>query len=309
MMPLEWTNPHRPCPHVSLTPFLHLTDHPAPMCNGSRRAERPSMPSLRDTRIYIYTIPKSGTYLMSGFVHALGFPSTGWHIAQSKTLETLSVDTQTNAREPSTTAVSRSYLNAFKSVPSGHHAFGHFSPLYLTPGLIVDRGYRFIAIKRHPREVLVSEFIDFRHRRTDVAWVSEARIPDPHRAFEAYLAQHGPVIRHICIDFLLMQQTAASPLYRELMREPRHLLLDFARFTDPETGPGVAAEVAAFLGSAMPDTELPHVWAAALNANNKTKTAGLKLPYARASLWTDDAEAHYQRLGFHKITDDLECAG
>jgi hypothetical protein len=244
------------------------------------------MPSLRDTRIYIYTIPKSGTYLMSGFVHALGFPSTGWHIAQSQTLETLSADAKTNAREPSKTAVARGYLDSFTAVPPGHHAYGHFSPLYLTPSLITEHGYRFIAIKRHPRDVLVSEFIDFRHRRVDVAWVSEARIPDPQRAFETYLARHGKVIRHICASFLLLEQTVANPLYRELMRERRHLFLDFARLVDSE----VSSE-----------------WRKALAADNKTKAAGLALRYDRVALWTEKAEATYAQLAFDELAGGLRC--
>jgi hypothetical protein len=265
------------------------------------------MPSLRDTRIYIYTIPKSGTYLMSGFVHALGFPSTGWHIAQSQTLETLSADAKTNAREPSKTAVARGYLDSFTAVPPGHHAYGHFSPLYLTPSLITEHGYRFIAIKRHPRDVLVSEFIDFRHRRVDVAWVSEARIPDPQRAFETYLARHGKVIRHICASFLLLEQTVANPLYRELMRERRHLFLDFARLVDPDLGPIAAAEVAAFLGQTVTGSEVSSEWRKALAADNKTKAAGLALQYDRVALWTEKAEATYAQLAFDELAGGLRC--
>jgi hypothetical protein len=268
------------------------------------------MPMIAEQRVYIYTIPKSGTYLMSGFLRELGLRSSGMHIALNHTLETHAVDSATNLRSPSKAMVQKLYIDAFRSVPPRQHAFGHLSPLYLPAGIINRRGYQFIAVKRHPREVLESEFVDFRHRRLDVDWVSESSIPDPQQAFETYLSRHGAVIRDICIEFMLLEQIAHSPMYQHLMGgRNRHLFVDFSRFIDRGAGPRVAAGIATFLLDHTDTVDVRLAWQKALEADNKTKATMMKLPYERASLWTTAAEAHYRQLGLHQIADQLGCVG
>lgn len=270
-----------------------------------RDAQRVARPSARCARAYIYTIPKAGTYLMSAFVHALGWASSGWHVAQNHVLYTLEFDRRTNLERPSKATASDSYLNSFSRLPERQHAFGHFNPLFVPASLLADKDYRVIALRRHPREVLVSEFIDFRHRRHDLAWVGEGRVPDHAEAFALYLREHGPVIRNICLDSLLLEQMQASLDYGELCRGARVLFQDFGTFVGAATGPAAALAIARFLGDGRDADEIAAVRVQALAADNKTKATELVLPYEREALWTQAAEQAYQALGFYSLAARL----
>jgi hypothetical protein len=256
-------------------------------------------------RAYIFTVPKAGTYLMSEFLTRLGLASSGWHIAQNKALHTHGLDADTNRSEPSRAMVATSYLSSFRKLPAGQHAFGHFNPLYVPPQVLLDKDYCIIAVRRHPREVLVSEFIDFRHRRRDVDWVSEQRIPDHAEAFLAYLRQHGHVIRNICLNFLLLREASSQLHYLELVGRPRHLFTDFRSFVDPQTGPAEATRIADFLGCRLAASAIEQCHEAALASDNKTKSEGLVLPYPRQALWSDQAEQEYAALGFEHLAAQL----
>ena len=255
----------------------------------------------RCKRVYIYTIPKAGTYLMSAFVHALGWASSGWHVAQNKVLRTLELDERTNREEPSLAMAPTNYLNSFRTLPEAQHSFGHFNPLFVPTTLLMDKEYRVLALRRHPREVLVSEFIDFRHRRRDVAWVSVAAVPDHAEAFALYLRQHGPVIRNICTQFLLLDHVQALPDYRALCGGPRVMTLDFRAFVGDANGPDAALAIARFLGDERGGAEIAALREQALAADNKTKATELALPYERQALWTSAAHEAYEALQF----DDL----
>lgn len=257
------------------------------------------------SRSYIFTIPKAGTYLMDEFLSQLGSASTGWHVSMNNYLDTKKFDAKTNKTQPSTTHVARPYLATFRQVPAGGHAIGHFNPLFVPPGLLNTLGYRVIAVRRHPREVLVSEFIDFRHRRTDVRFVAEATIADPGEAFLAYLREHGPVIRNICANYLLLQDNCRNLFYRQVLGRELALFVDFRQFIDAQRGPDIARRIAAFLGTGLDDAAVQVCWQAALDADNKTKSDDVKLPYARESLWTPKAQARYEELGFPALAAHL----
>lgn len=275
---------------------------------GATRPAGPERPAWRGCqRAYIYTVPKAGTYLMSEFLTRLGLASSGWHVAQNKALHTHMLDAETNRSEPSRAMVPTSYLSSFRKLPAGQHAFGHFNPLYVPAQLLQEKDYRIIAVRRHPREVLVSEFIDFRHRRRDVDWVSEARIPDPAEAFTTYLQQHGPVIRNICLSHLLLQHNASLPDYQELAGSAAVLFVDFREFVSPSGGPAVAQAIAGFLGADLGPQDVAQCHAQALASDNKTKSEGLQLPYERPRLWTQGAEQAYAALGFEALAQRMGC--
>lgn len=280
---------------------------PAPAAPAAKRAGSPAPGAPRPGCVYIYTIPKSGTYLMSGFVHALGWANSGWHVELAHVLRTLEHDAQANRERPSQSRVPGSYLRSFRALPEGQHAFGHVNPLYVPTLMLRDRGYRMLAVRRHPREVLVSEFIDFRHRRRDVDWVSEARVPDHAEAFALYLRQHGPVVRNICQQYLLLQQVHALPEYESLCGGPRVLFMDIKAFLDEGRGPALAARIAEFLGCSLGLGEAARLRTEALAADNKTKATDLALPYVREALWTPSAEAAYAELGFDDLARRLGC--
>lgn len=249
---------------------------------------------MSSVKAYIYTIPKAGTYLTSAFLDLIGVESTGWHISQRKFLETKAFDNETNKSEPSRTMVPRPYLASFRKIPSGSHAFGHFNPMYVVPGVLRD--FRVIAVKRKLKEVVVSEFIDFRYRRRDVAFVSKDLIPDPIKAFEKYMEKHAPIIKNIAHNFLLLEELSRNEDYRYLVGHNNYLFVDFKSFLDPVTGPGVAFEMSNFLGCILDKEEVEKFRLNALMVENKTKSDDSILDFERASIWSDVATDVYMSL-------------
>jgi len=256
-------------------------------------------------RAYIYTIPKAGTYLMDEYLTQLGMTPTGWHVSMTHYLDTRQFDADTNRVQPSSTSVPRSYLGTLKNVPAGGHAFGHFSPSFIPPALLQSLNYRIVAVRRHPKEVLVSEFIDFRHRRSDVRFVSEATVPDPAEAFAIYLREHGPVIKNICANYALLRDLHLNHFYQELVGRHRFIFADFRTFIDAKRGGDTALRIAEFLGIDLPQDEVLARWRAALDADNKTKSDTVQLPYARESLWTPTALQLYKDLGLAAMESHL----
>lgn len=256
-------------------------------------------------RAYIFTIPKAGTYLMDTFLTELGMQPTGWHISLNNYLDTLGHDAEVNKATPSATTVQRHYLATFKRIPEGGHAFGHFNPLFVPPAMLNGMKLHIIAVRRHPREAMVSEFIDFRHRRNDVEFVSVERYPDHREAFLAYMRDHAPVIRNICANYLLLRDSSRNIFYRQLISHDAMLFLDFRQFIDDNRGPEMARRIADFLKLNLPAEEVHTRWRAALDADNKTRSNDVKLPYHRDELWTPAAQRRYEELGFPDIETHL----
>lgn len=260
-------------------------------------------------RAYIYTVPKAGTYLMDAYLSALGMTSTGWHVNLDTYLDTRQFDLTVNATTPSATTVQRPYLGTFRRMPPGSHAVGHFSPLYVPLGVLNKLALRVVAMWRHPREVLVSEFVDFRFRRTDVEFVSARRYPDPRDAFAAYMREHAIAVRHILQDQLLLREVHSHPDFLGRMGFEPLKIVDFRSFLDPEEGWLQARKVARFLGFGQSDERIRQCWREALDADNKTRADALALPLPRQALWTAEAEQRYQALGFELLAARMGYSG
>lgn len=259
--------------------------------------------AITDHKVYIFTIPKAGTYLMSAFLELLGIRSTGWHISEHKYLDTKSFDDDTNRMTPSKTMQKRSYLASFRNVPFGGHAFGHFSPLFLAPGEL--RKYKVIAVKRSLEEALVSEFIDFRYRRRDVKFVSKKEVPNSIEAFERYMDTHAQVFKKIGTNFLLLEEMMKNSLYRDIVGGDRMLFVDFSGFVDSTTGPGISLTIAASVGANLNSADVKDLWVQALNMNNKTKSDGVILDVDRREFWTQHARARFRELGLDELNTKL----
>jgi|GEM_PF-1873902 len=276
------------------------------------------MKNYLENKLYIYTLPKSGTYLMSEFLKLLGSSDTGYHIAFGKYLDTLKFSPEVNSQTPSKTVRNQLYVKTFKDIPLGSHAFGHFNPLYLAPNLIVNNKLKFICIKRNPMEILTSEFIDFRYRRTDVAFVGQEAIADPIEAFEAYMEKHSPIIGSICRNFLLLNEVAKNVHYNEIIGSNRFLFCDFKSFINEDTGPAIAVKIAHFISPALDEKIggfitpvldedfIVSKWREALDSDNKTKSSGLELPFKREDLWSSNALALYEGIGFPSLEEELK---
>jgi hypothetical protein len=65
-------------------------------------------------KVYIYTIPKAGTYFLADFIARLGFNNTGFHVNQNKFLNTAKLDMDTNARFPSRAMERQSFTRTLR---------------------------------------------------------------------------------------------------------------------------------------------------------------------------------------------------
>jgi hypothetical protein len=237
-------------------------------------------------KIYIYTIPKAGTYLLAELVTRLGFVNTGFHVNRDRYLDTLSLDPETNARFPSRAMKKQDFLRTLGDMQPGELAFGHF-PVPMMGWLLPD--FVFVCAYRHPRQTLVAEFIDFRFRRQDVRWVAPAAIPDDRAAFREYLRRHGEGHMAIFSQMLGLTLLLKEPLCSRFQEGQRFHLVAFDRLRGD---PAEAERLARFLRVDPARARAAH--AQALAAETKTKATGLAID--RAALWSDEAEAYYAAL-------------
>ena len=237
-------------------------------------------------KVYIYTVPKAGTYLLAELIARLGFVNTGYHVNQQKFLNTRKLDPETNIRFPSRAVEKQIFVRTLTGMQDGEVAFGHFPvPLmgWLFPAFV------YVCAYRHPRETLVSEFIDFRFRRRDVRWIAPKAIADDAEAFREYLTRHGPGHMTVFSQMLGLTLLLNEPLCARFQEGAKFHMLSFDRL---RTDPAEAERLARFLGV---DAALARpALAGALAADTKTKATDLDID--RAALWSDGAEALYAAL-------------
>jgi hypothetical protein len=253
-----------------------------------------------DAPIYIYTVPKAGTYLLGALLEELGYKNTGWHIANNSYLDTHSFDDVTNREFPSKTKVEKFYIKTFREIQNNQFAFGHLNPSQLPNQLY--HTFHFISSYRHPREVLQSEFIDFRYRRKDVRFVSEAAIFDRVTAFEAYMQEHAPIIRNIFINFLIFQDRYRTPLNRVIFGE-KNLCINFRDLINNNPPESFVRELARFFQHSP--EQILNILRRAQQRDNKTKSTELKLSFNKKELWSEKAESLYRELNFPEIEVEL----
>lgn len=236
-------------------------------------------------KIYIYTIPKAGTYFLADFIARLGFNNTGWHVNRGSFLNTARFDVETNARFPSKAMEKQGFQKTLGLMNDGDIAFGHF-PVPLMAWLFPE--FTFVCSYRHPRETLMSEFIDFRFRRADVPWVSREKVADDREAFALFLAKHGPNHMAVFSQMLAVSLLRNEPLCRRFQPSQFHIV----NFSSLLKDPGEATALAEALG--RPAEAAAAALQATKEAETKTKATGLDID--RAALWSDAAEEFYADL-------------
>jgi hypothetical protein len=184
-----------------------------------------------DRSVYIYTLPKAGTYLLSSTLEELGLPNSGFHISFTSYLDTLAFSPEISRKLPSSTRVNSQYIKTFKQC-AGKMAFGHLSPAFLPPGIFKKTNV--IASYRDPCEILISEFNDFRFIRNDVAFCSKDAEPNDAAAFTRYLERQAPVIRDIMIEMCRYLDSFSNTLYRPKYSECAPVVIDYNRLKDPD---------------------------------------------------------------------------
>ena len=251
--------------------------------------------------IYIHTIPKAGTYFLATLLESLGYFNTGWHIiGVDMYLDTKSFDPDTNRERPTQTEKKQFFIKTFRQIEPSQFAFGHFPPNKLPNGLA--NKFAFLSSYRHPREVLESEFIDFRYRRSDVPFISLNKIESFSEAFEVYLERHGPILRNLFIEFFSLQDRYTNPLYRRAFPD-NNLCIDFKDLISGENSLPTLKRILKFFDCKIDN---PFLFLEQVKAkDNKTKSVGLKLPFEKSELWTEKTRYLYQEIGLEDVEKAL----
>lgn len=249
-------------------------------------------------KIYIYTIPKAGTYLLAEFLERLGFENSGFHVAQYYYLDTHALTLKVNSQTPEVARVDRFFVGTLQSMPEESVAFGHL-PIPLAGWAFPS--FNFIFSFRHPRKTLVSEFIDFRFRRKDIDWLNFEVIPDDRKAFSAYLRNHGPIHMSIFSDFVACSTLFNDPFFQRYTPE-RSIFVNFDTFLkDPSEAVRIAEHFGRDAATGLAARE------AALAAETKTKAVDLEID--RDSLWTAENERLYEDLGVFNAVERARSTG
>jgi len=236
-------------------------------------------------KVYIYTIPKAGTYFLADFIGRLGFRNTGFHVNQNRFLNTAKFDVETNAKFPGRAMEKKLFIKTLRDMNDGDLAFGHF-PVPMMAFMFPD--FFFVCSYRHPRQTLISEFIDFRFRREDLKWLDRETIPDDKMAFATYLEKHGENHVSIFSQMLGISLLRSEPLCKRFQTNKFHMLHFEALLKDHKVAEDLAVALGvdpALAADALEKTKM---------ADLKTKATGLEID--RDALWSDQAEELYQRI-------------
>lgn len=246
--------------------------------------------------IYIYTIPKAGTYFLAELLGMLGFHNTGYHVSRRSYLDTRNHSLEENARTPSVARVNQFFVRTLRRLEDRDVAFGHFpAPLYPQ---IFARQPKFICSYRAPRETLVSEFIDFRFRRSDVDWIAPSAIEDDGTAFVRYLEAHG-VTNHAGI-FKSMLQYQYFLMHPFVSEEERNNTL-FVDFDALKASADEVSRIARFLSVDIDSDQSRSILQELLAAQTKTRSDDVRV--RRETFWNQEAEALYAASEFPAICE------
>jgi len=226
---------------------------------------------IRDSSkcLYIYTVPKAGTYLLASILEEYGIRNSGYHIGFTGYLDTCSHPAETNRHSPSTTRTKQQYIKSFKQC-AGQLAFGHLSPSFLPPG--VFNATQVVVAFRDPFEVLVSEFNDFRFIRRDVRFCSKDAETDDSLAFGMYLQRQGPIIRDIMIEMSRYLDCFSQPMYAAKYAYSVPIVVNYNLLKDQNYLHSLNQQLAQFIPSH--DKSFDSALKAAYRKPTKTKSNG-----------------------------------
>ena len=252
-------------------------------------------------RLYLFTVPKAGTYFLAGLMSWLGWHDSGWHVAERFVLHTHDTDLSTNARDPLVVRREQPYAKTLELLPAGHLCFGHMNPMLFPAPHPAEMAV--VACRRRPRDVLLAEFVDFRFRREDhlVEFVSRRRIADDREAFAVYMRDHAPVIADILGTLVTYRALRGTRYWAGTRTLAPYAEVAFEDLMGPAPLPALRC-LATLCGVTADDARLLQILQAAKAADYKTKSEGLDLPFERDWLWTAEAEAQYRRHGIAELS-------
>lgn len=239
-----------------------------------------SMP-VRDSSksLYIYTVPKAGTYLLSSLCETYDIANSGYHIGFGGYLDTRSFSARINRTRPSLTRINQQYIKTFKQI-TGQLAFGHLSPSFLPPG--VFHTIQVITSYRDPYEVLISEFNDFRFIRKDVKFCSTEVEPDDVIAFSLYLQRQAVIIHDIMIEMSRYLDCFSNSIYAKKYAHEVPVVINYNNLGDR----GYLSWLNTIFANFLIDQPLSFEEALKATFKKETKTKSKGYTFSPNTLWT-----------------------
>lgn len=248
--------------------------------------------------LYIYTMPKAGTYLLSSICEEFGISNSGCHIGFGGYLDTRNHEAEVNRYQPSATRVNQTYIKTFKQC-AGLLSFGHLSPSFLPPGVFLNT--QVIVSFRDPMETLISEYNDFRFIRRDVRFCSPQNVVDDITAFGLYLERQAPVIRDIMIEMSRYLDCFSQPLYAAKYHGHLPIVINFSQLKSPDYRLWLDEVFARFL----PHCSMTFGQALDATYGKQTKTKSSGYPFDPELLWSGDNQALVRPLRLKRLHKNL----
>ena len=253
---------------------------------------------MQSGKLYIYTIPKAGTYFLAKLASKMGWKDTGIHVAGDHVLDTHRVDLKTAAEYPTRTRAKQWLPVTLKSIKKGELCFGHISPIFFLPRF--QAAFTILACKRRLKDALVAEFVDLRFRRKDAPDLSRVKFSDDRAAFVHYLETKAAGMRGIAGAFLAHVAVRQLDYFAGTRKLGDYLEISFEDLFGAAPLPTVRKIAEAF-GLNWSDDKLLSIYTEACQEDNKTKSTAEELPLDREALWTPEAEELYRSMGFPRL--------
>jgi hypothetical protein len=255
------------------------------------RAESPSESVAPPNRVLVVSIPKAGTYLVAEVLKALGYRSTGMHLAETAYSDYHGADLDEARRNPVRFARSELLSQSLMRIAVGQFAVGH---LTCKEEIVqATASFKRIYLTRNLRTALISymRFLTATERlgAKDSSWYA---IANPQPRIVDFLRTSAPILLGRLYKDLAGWSQVSGVLhvhFEDLMHEQ-------------EMAPRVIQSIAAFLGLTACDAW--RVLSSSLASDTITKSEGLT---QLADYWSPEAERQFNAIGGAELNDRLGC--
>jgi hypothetical protein len=242
-------------------------------------------------RVLVVSLPKAGTYLVAEVLKALGYRSTGMHLAETAYSDYNGAELDEARRNPGRFARSEPLSQSLLRIAAGEFAVGHLA----CKRDIVEQtaSFKRIYLTRDLRTALVS-YMRFltttgRSNAREMSWYA---VSEPKARVVEFLRTSAPIF----LDRLYKDLAGWSQVpgvrrlhFEDLMHER-------------ETAPRAVESIADFLG--QPSCDARRILNSSLASDTITKSDGLT---QLADYWSPEAERQFIAIGGAGLSARLGC--
>jgi hypothetical protein len=245
-------------------------------------------------RVFVTTIPKAGTYMMTKILPRLGVADCGVHVLRHNVVDNRFAPERLQRHHPSALGRAIAVCDAVRLIAPGQFAYGHI-------GLLDEQirsafaELKVVLMYRNLRDTYVSLVRFFHEIRHDVARMQRAALLlEDVAALLAWDMDHeGP---YRLIGFKEICRWRHEPNVLSLRYED--VVGDHGRERQME----VMRELRSFLGSHVPDADLADTLDTAIGQPTLTRTNRRTVA---SEHWTEQVERMYRRIGFPDLNREL----